>query len=209
VVGVARDAEVSELGQAHEPYLYFSPSGEDALEMGTIIVHGSAPDPAVAAALRAGALSQDRDLHLKIAPLRENMRSYVEASQVLASLSALLASAALLLASIGIYGTVAFSVARRTREIGIRMALGAQARNVVAVVARDTMKTVFIGSAIGMTLSALVTRVLTRVLFGVSPLDLVAFLGVPAVLIGIAALASYIPSRRAVRVDPLIALRSE
>jgi putative ABC transport system permease protein len=68
---------------------------------------------------------------------------------------------------------------------------------------------VFIGSAIGMTLSALVTRVLTRVLFGVSPLDLVAFLGVPAVLIGIAALASYIPSRRAVRVDPLIALRSE
>jgi len=209
VVGVARDAEVSELGQAHEPYLYFSPSSADALEMGTIIVHGSAPDPTIAAALLAGALSLDHDLHLKIAPLRENMRSYIEASQVLASLSAILAGAALLLASIGIYGTVAFSVARRTREIGIRMALGAQARNVVGVVARDTMKTVLIGSAVGMTLSALVTRILTRVLFGVSPLDVVAFVGVPAVLIGIAAIASYIPARRAVTVNPLIALRSE
>jgi predicted permease len=209
VIGVARDAQVANLGQAHEPYLYLAASDSDALEVGTIIVRSSAPEATVAAALRAGAVSQDRDLHLKIAPLRENIRSYIETSRFLTSISGTLAAFALLLASIGIYGTVAFTVARRTREIGIRMALGAAASNVICVVAREAMHTVAVGAAIGLILSALVTRVLDRVLFGVSTLDAAAFLVVPMVLVGVALLATYLPARRAVRVDPLIALRAE
>ena len=209
VIGVARDAQVVDLGRTHEPFLYLSASDADALEVGTVIVRSSASQPTVAAALRAGALAQDPDLHLKIAPLRDNMRSYIETSQFLTSISAALAGFALLLASIGIYGTVAFSVARRTREIGIRMALGAAGRNVIGVVARDVMRTVAIGAGIGLIICALVTRVLERVLFGVSPLDAAAFLGVPTVLLAVAVVATYIPARKAVRVDPIIALRAE
>ena len=209
VVGVARDAQVDNLGQKREPYVYLSAGDADALEVGTIIVRSSAPQATVAAALRAGALAQDRDLHLRIAPLRDNIRSYIETSRFLTSISGTLAAFALLLASIGIYGTVAFAVARRTREIGIRMALGAAGRNVIGVVAREAMRTVAIGAAIGLILCALVTRVLERVLFGVSPLDAVAFLAVPVVLVGVALVATYLPARKAVRIDPMIALRAE
>ena len=209
VIGVARDAQVADLGQMHEPYLYLSASDNDALEVGTVIVRSSAPMATVAAALRAGALVQDRDLHLRIAPLRDNIRSYIETSRFLTSISGTLAAFALLLASIGIYGTVAFTVAGRTREIGIRMALGAARNNVIIVVAREAMRTVAIGAAIGLILCALVTRVLERVLFGVSTLDVAAFLGVPIVLFGVALVATYLPARKAVRVDPIIALRAE
>jgi len=209
VVGVARDAQVSELGQEHEPYLYLAASDSDAAEMGTVIVRSTAPQPIVAAALRAGALAEDRDFHLKIAPLRDNIRFYVDASRMFATISSALAALALLLASIGIYGTVAFTVARRTREIGIRMALGASSRDVIGAVTRQAMKTVGIGAAIGLLICMLVTRVLERVLFGVSPVDAAAFVGVPLFLFLVAFVATLIPARRAVRVDPLIALRSE
>ena len=209
VVGVAHDAQVSELGQEHEPYLYLSASDSDAAEMGTLIVRSTAPQPIVAAALRAGALAEDRDLHLKIAPLRDNIQFYVDASRMFATISSALAALALLLASIGIYGTVAFTVARRTREIGIRMALGASSRDVIGAVTRQAMTTVGIGAAAGLALCILVTRVLERVLFGVSPLDGAAFVGVPLFLFLVAFVATLIPARRAVRVDPLVALRSE
>ncbi|HKN65981.1 MAG TPA: ABC transporter permease, partial [Gemmatimonadaceae bacterium] len=209
VIGVAHDAQVSELGQTHEPYLYLSANDRDAMEVGTVIVRSTAPAATVAEALRAGALAQDRDLHLRIAPLRDNIRSYIETSQFLTSISGTLAAFALLLASIGIYGTVAFTVARRTREIGIRMALGAAASDVIVAVARDAMRTIAIGGAIGLILCALVTRVLERVLFGVSALDPTAFMLVPAVLFGVALVATYLPAKKAVRVDPLVALRSE
>jgi predicted permease len=208
VVGVARDAQVTEIGST-TPFLYIAAGDRDALEVGTVIVRSNAPDATVAAALRVGALAQDRDLHLKLAPLRDNIRTYVQASQMLASISGALAVTALLLATIGIYGTVAFTVARRTREIGIRMALGAQSRNVIELVARQAMRTVGIGAVIGLVICALVTRVLAKVLFGVSTLDAVAFAAVPALLITVAAIASYLPARRAVRIDPLIALRAE
>ena len=209
VIGVARDAQVADLGQMHEPYLYLSAGDSDALEVGTVIVRSPAPMAAVAAALRAGAMAQDRDLHLRIAPLRDNIRSYIDTSRFLTSISGTLAAFALVLASIGIYGTVAFTVARRTREIGIRMALGAARNNVIIAVAREAMRTVAIGAGIGLILCALVTRVLERVLFGVSTHDATAFLVVPIVLFGVALVATYLPARKAVRVDPVIALRAE
>ena len=209
VIGVARDAQIAELGQTHGPYLYLSANDKDALEVGTVIVRSTAPPATVAEALRAGALAQDRDLHLRIAPLRDNIRSYIETSRFLTSISGTLAAFALLLASIGIYGTVAFTVARRTREIGIRMALGAAASDVIVAVTRDAMRTIAIGGAIGLILCALVTRVLERVLFGVSTLDAAAFLVVPVALFGVALVATYLPARKAARVDPLVALRAE
>jgi predicted permease len=209
VVGVVRDAQVSELGQTHEPFLYLGAGDRDALELTSVIVRSSASEATVATALRAAALAVDRDLHFKIAPLRDNLKPYVQASRFLATLSSTLAALALLLASLGIYGTVAFVVARRRREIGIRMALGAQKEAVIALMTRQAMRPVISAALIGLAVAALVARVLQRVLFGVSTLDAVAFVGVPIVLTIVALLASYLPARRAARVDPMVALRAE
>ena len=115
----------------------------------------------------------------------------------------------LLLASIGVYGVLAFQVAQRSREIGIRLAIGATVQGVLGLVLRQGARLALIGGAIGLILAAVVTRYLRSFLFGVSPLDPVTFLAVPVVLMFVALLASYIPARRAARVTPLEALRSD
>ncbi|HZF39358.1 MAG TPA: FtsX-like permease family protein, partial [Blastocatellia bacterium] len=114
---------------------------------------------------------------------------------------------AVILAAVGIYGVIAYSVAQRTNEIGVRMALGAQGADVVWLVLRQGLRLVIIGIAIGLLISAVATRVLAAVLFGISPADPGAF-GAVALLLGLVALlACWIPARRATKVDPLVALR--
>ncbi len=120
-----------------------------------------------------------------------------------------LSGLALLLAAVGIYGVLAYSVARRTGEFGIRLSLGAQPRDILALVIGQGMRLVAIGAALGIGLAALLTRFLAAGLYGVSPLDPVTFVGVPLLLGAVALLACYWPARRATKVDPIIALRSE
>ena len=115
---------------------------------------------------------------------------------------------ALLLASIGVYGVLAFSISRRTREIGIRMALGAERRDVFALVIREGMWLVGIGIAIGLA-GALDARMLAAFLYGVSARDVATFATVPLVLAAVALAACYLPARRAMRVDPMAALRCD
>ena len=119
------------------------------------------------------------------------------------------AGLALILASVGIYGVVAYSVTQRTRELGLRMAIGAQQRDVVAMVLRESLVVVAVGMAVGVAAALLATRALSGLLFGIGPLDPVTWTAVTAVLFGVAFLASYVPARRATRVDPMIALRAE
>ena len=119
------------------------------------------------------------------------------------------ASLALLLASIGLYGVMSFAVSRRTRELGIRMALGAQASDVFGLVLRQGMGLVAVGIALGLIIAAMVTRLLTSFLYGISTTDRVTFLGIPVILALVALVACYIPARRATKVDPLVALRYE
>ena len=116
---------------------------------------------------------------------------------------------ALVLASIGIYGVVSFTVSRRVREIGIRMALGADDRMVQKMILRQVMLPVVIGALAGITGCAAVSQILSSMLFGLSAYDPVAFFGVPILLLADAMLASYVPTRRATKVDPMIALRYE
>jgi predicted permease len=207
VVGIARDAEVSELGKAHVPYLYLAASSNDALDVKVALIRSSAPYAAVANAARAAALSLDHDLHVKVRPLRDNLRPYIQASELLGAVSSLLGGLALVLACTGIYGTVAFAVARRKREIGIRVALGAQGSTLVRLIVSQSMRSVVIGAGIGTALCALASRFLSPILLGVSSHDAVAFAGVPLVLLGVALAASYLPARVASRVDAMAVLR--
>jgi ABC-type antimicrobial peptide transport system permease subunit len=116
---------------------------------------------------------------------------------------------ALVLATIGVYGVMSYAVARRTQEMGIRMALGASAREVVGMVLRQGLRTIGIALAIGLAASLGATRLLETQLFGVAAVDPLTFAVAPAILAMIAAVACYLPARRASRVDPLVALRSE
>jgi ABC-type antimicrobial peptide transport system permease subunit len=119
------------------------------------------------------------------------------------------ATLALLLAMLGLYGLISFAVAQRTREIGIRMALGAQATDVVGLVMRQGMTAVLAGVCVGVVAGLLLTRTMATLLYGVKATDVGTFAVVAMVLIGVSAAASYVPARRAMRTDPLEALRHD
>ena len=118
-------------------------------------------------------------------------------------------SLALVLAAIGIYGLLSYAVAQRTQEIGIRMALGAEVRDVLKLILKQGMKLAFIGEVIGFVSAFALARILRSLLFGVTPTDTMTFVAVACVLTAIALLACYLPARRATKVDPLVALRYE
>jgi len=122
---------------------------------------------------------------------------------------AIFAGVALLLGVIGIYGVVAYSVAQRSKEIGIRMALGAQRSNVLLLVMQQSLISALLGIAIGCAGAHLLTRVIENQLFGITRSDPTTYIGVSIVLVIVVALASYIPARRATKVDPMVALKWE
>jgi putative ABC transport system permease protein len=124
-------------------------------------------------------------------------------------LLAIFAGAALLLAAVGIYGVIAYSVTQRTQEIGIRLALGAQRSDVMRMVMRQSALLALAGIAIGALGALALTRLMTDLLFQVKPFDPLTFLTVSTLLAAIAVLASFVPGRRATRVDPVVALRAE
>jgi putative ABC transport system permease protein len=119
------------------------------------------------------------------------------------------ATVALVLAAIGLYGVMAYSVTQRTQEIGIRMALGAEPGKIMSMIVRHSLVLVIVGVAIGLLGAWAVTRIMSSLLYGVSTTDTLAFAGPPLILMAVALLASYFPARRAARVDPTVALRGE
>ena len=125
------------------------------------------------------------------------------------SVLALFAGIALTLAMLGIYGVMAYSVAQRTHEVGIRMALGAQKSNVLGLVIKNGMILTLIGIAIGLAIAFSLTRLMGALLFEVAPTDATTFAAVPILFIVVALIACYIPARRATKVDPVVALRYE
>jgi putative ABC transport system permease protein len=141
--------------------------------------------------------------------MEEHLAVMLIPARLSAFLSTLFGSLALALAVIGLYGVVSFAVSQRRREIGIRMSLGATPGSVVRLVVGGGMKLVAVGGLVGLVLAFLTTRALRGFLFGIAPLDPVAFVAVPALLGGVALLAALVPAWRASRVDPVRALKAE
>ena len=152
------------------------------------------------------------DPQLQVVRLR-TMRDVVDESLTQERFTAQIASAfslfALLLASVGLYGVMSYAVTRRTNEIGVRMALGARGADVVRMVMKETMSLVSIGMAIGLGAALATTRLISTLLFDLSPNDPATIAAAVSLMIAVAALAGYLPARRASRVDPMTALRCE
>lgn len=208
IVGVAKDAQVSHLGETHKLYVYL-PAGPKEQSRLQLMIHGGGGYAAVAAGVRAVASELDPDVMVDVTRFEDNMEVWRTPPRIVAALAGGLGALGLLLAGVGVYGVVAYAVSRRTREIGIRMTVGADGRDVMRLILRQSMRPVLIGGAIGIVACAGVSWVLSSMLFGISARDPIAFIAVPAFLLGIALLASYIPARRATRVNPVVALRYE
>jgi ABC-type lipoprotein release transport system permease subunit len=171
----------------------------------------TARDPnALMSELREAVRQVDPNLPLmNISSQREQIELRFAQEKLLARACVLFGSAALLLATIGLFGLMSYSVARRTNEIGIRMAVGARAADVWRMVLAEAMRPVFVGIVVGLTAAIAGGRMVSAVLYGVAPVDVPTFTLVVAVLVAAAGIAGYFPARRATRVDPLTALRHE
>jgi ABC-type antimicrobial peptide transport system permease subunit len=142
-----------------------------------------------------------------VATLEDRLAEQTSGNRAFVLLMSLFAFFALTLAAVGVYGVISYSVANRTQEIGVRMALGAQLRDVLRLVVGQGGRLALMGVALGLLLALVITPVLTSWLYGVSPLDKIILAGMSALLLGVAVVASYIPARRAAKVAPFQALR--
>jgi putative ABC transport system permease protein len=176
----------------------------------TIAARTDGDPDALNSAVRAAIWSIDPDQPVwKMRSMASLVRRDFAAPQFTMALTLAFALIALLLAAVGVYGTMSYAVVQRTREVGIRMALGARREEVVRLVLRRGLGVIAIALAVGLAAALGLAPLLRRQLFGVVPLDPVTFLAVPLVLTGVALVACYVPARRAARVDPVVALRVE
>jgi len=163
----------------------------------------------LAHSVAAALIEIDPNLAFSFRPLADQIDATRQQERLVAWLSGVFGALALLLAAIGLYGVTSYAVARRRTEIGIRMALGAQRRDVVGLVVRQTILMTAGGVGAGLAAAAALTRYLEAMLFGITPLDPVTFIVAPALLALVAGLAALVPARRAATVDPMNALRCE
>jgi len=211
IVGVARDGRYYTLGEEPQPFMYL-PAEQDYRGMATLHmrVAPGADAPALVAALRREARALDPNLPLvNVQPMTEAVGFSLIPLRLAASVVGGLGLVGLLLAALGVYGVVAYTVGARTKEIGIRVALGAQAADILRLGMRQGFVLVVVGLALGFAGAFALTRYLASLLYGVSASDPLAF-SAGALLLALAALrASYLPARRATNVDPTVALRHE
>ncbi len=209
IVGIVGD--VRQLGlREPPPALLYLPYEQFALPFTSVTVRSSLPAGTVASLLKAQLTSVDPDLPFSdIATLRDVVTSSVDEPRFRATLIGIFALLALVLAAVGVYGLISYTVTQRAREIGIRVALGAAPRQILIPVIRDGLVLALAGIGLGLMGAFAAMRALTAFLFGVGASDPLTFAGVALLLLAVAAAASYIPSRRALRVDPMVALRAE
>jgi predicted permease len=211
VIGVVRDSRYQSLRE-HDTRLVYLPMQQSLDQMGKLLlaVHGDGRPTDLIKGIQSELRTVGNDILVtNVTTLNEQVDQSLVQERLVATLSLFFGLLALLLASIGLYGVMSYDVARRTQEIGIRMALGANASRVVRLVLRETLAWVALGVALGLGAALAVTRWVESLLFGLKANDPLTIVVAALVLVSVAAAAGYLPARRAARIDPLKALRHE
>src|ERR1019366_715642 len=209
IVGVARDAKYAWLTEDRTSFVYL-PIAQRWLPKQVLIVRGGLSSSQLALAIQQTVQSMDRGLPTPIVTtLREANSIVLLPQRVAAIVTGALGLIGLVMATVGLYGIISYSVSRRGREIGIRVALGARKSDVLGMVVREGMLLAALGVAIGLVLAAAATRLMSGFLFNISPLDAMTFAGMSVFFLAIAFISSYLPARRAAASDPMVALRTD
>ena len=211
IVGVVQNSKIYRLTEAPQPYFYVPMRQIYRPEMGLVFyVRASSSISSAITALQRQAQAVDPAVPVfDVTSLNDIIAASLFAQRISASLLGVLGNVALLLAAVGLYGVMAYSVAQRTNEIGIRMALGALSRDVLRLVLGQAAKLAMMGVVVGIAVALALTRLMSTLLFGVSATDPTTFAGVALLLVVVALAASYVPVRRAMKLDPVVALRYE
>jgi predicted permease len=213
IVGVVQDAKYRMLQEPQRSIAYLAATQHAPLRSGSnrnlVVVLRAAPGAVTAAAIRDAARRVDPRVPVRIERVADRIRESTLNERVLAGLAAGLGLIALALASTGLYGLIAFAVSRHHREIGLRMALGARPRGVLWMVQRQSLAVVVAGTAAGLAATFVLGRYVRTLLFEVTPADPLSLAGACGVMLLVAAVASFVPARRATRIDPLAALRCD
>jgi predicted permease len=210
VVGVAREALTNGLRERARPMVYLAQRQQPRTMDLTLLVRARGDAAQLASSIRAEILALDRNVPVfGVQTLAQNRSDRMLESRIGTLLLGIFGGLSLSLAAVGIYAVMAFTVGHRRREIGVRIALGAVEREVVSLFVRRGLRVTVVGTVIGLALAGIMAKVLSTVFLGVSTTDAIPFAAVTLLLGGVATLASWIPARRAARVDPVNALRSE
>jgi len=211
IVGVVKDSKYHRVTENSQPYFYIPIRQIFRPEYGlTFHVRTSGSVSEAIAALRHETAAIDPGLTIFDAePMTEYIAASLFGTKITANLLGVLSSVGLLLAAMGLYSTLAYSVAQRTREFGIRQAMGAQPHDILSLILRESGKLTLSGTVVGLTLATVSTRIVASQIYGISPLDPLTYGGVGLLLTAVAFAASYIPAHRAKSVDPMVALRYE
>jgi putative ABC transport system permease protein len=210
IVGVVSDVKQDSLETDIQPAIYYSFAQFSQGTLTTYLIVRSAPDAlSLAAAIRDQIWSVDREQPVSVLAMDQIVSGSLERRRFVLMLLGTFSALALLLAMVGIYGVIAHSVGQRTYEFGIRMALGAQQYQLLLMVLIQSVWTLAVGLSIGIAGALAVTRLMSSLLFGISPTDPLAFSSMAVILVVVALIASYIPARRAAKVDPVVALRNQ
>jgi hypothetical protein len=205
IIGVVKDANYGSLRDKAPRLIYFPGQGGNLL-----VVRATAPGMTPAATIRREIQAVDKSLEMySISTIPQLMDQALVQERLLAQLSGFFSLLALLLVGIGLYGVMSYDVARRTNEIGVRMALGAQRVDVVRLMIRETMSLVVVGLLAGLGAALAATRLIGSLLYGLAPNDALTIGLAGLLLLTVAGLAGYLPARRAARVDPIVALRQD
>jgi predicted lysophospholipase L1 biosynthesis ABC-type transport system permease subunit len=210
IVGVVKDVRHSGVRQADSRGIIYLPSWRNGAEARYLAVRTAGSPLPVVAAIRRELRALDPNVPLLGAQnLEDGVNAFLKRERMIAYLCACFGALALVLAAVGLYGVMAYAVARRTREVGIRMALGAGRLDVIGMIVRESLVPVLIGIAVGIAGALAAVRLVASLLFGVAPRDPLSFVLAAAAMLAVALLAAAVPARRASRVEPLVALRYE
>src|SRR5262249_17218693 len=207
IVGVVQDARYLDIREMPPPAL-FAPLSSNGMVMQTIYVRTTVEPSSLAPAILRG-LQAESIITSHVQTLEQYTDEAISEDRILAGLSSVLGAVAALLTAVGLYSVIAFWVARRTREIGIRVALGATRRDILRLVIGEGAGVVGAGLVTRPLTTSAVTRLARSLLFGISPTDLTTLSGATVMMLAIAAVAAYLPARRALSTDPVSALRRE